>query len=305
VKQSHNILVVDDEPAHTMLISELLRRAGYTVAAANDPFKAIAACKVRTPDMVILDLHMPLMGGMDVFNRLRSEEKTSNIPIIFLGNKSQPIPPFKVDEPNSEDILFKPFEPNELLSRVRSLLKMKALKDELKRKESQLSELSLTDDLTQLKTPRYLNEFLKTGLKQAKRYNVPLSVVVLEIDQHRELVRAVGKKAADSVVAQLADIVARQMRDSDITVRSGPSEITVALTATDVNGAIEVAERLRNTISQTTFTAEEIEFLITVSVGICQYAKHMDDDGKVLISHARAAVSQGHLSGGNITLKAE
>lgn len=305
MKQTHNILVVDDEPAHTMLISELLRRAGYTVASANDPFKAIAACKVRTPDMVILDLHMPLMGGMDVFDRLRSEEKTSNIPIIFLGNKNQPIPPFKVDEPNSEDILFKPFEPNELLSRVRQLLKMKALRDELKRKESQLTELSLTDPLTQLKTPRYLNEFLSTGLRQAKRYNVPLSVVVLEIDQHRELLRAIGQGPADSVVIQLADIVARQMRDSDITVRSGMFEITVALTATDVNGAIEVAERLRNVVAQTTFTAEDIEFMITVSVGICQWSRQMDEDGKVLLSHAKAAVAQGHLAGGNVTLKAE
>ena len=95
MKVNHNILVVDDEPAHTMLISELLRRAGYTVASANDPFKAIAACKVRTPDVVILDLHMPLMGGMDVFDRLRAEQKTSNIPIIFLGNREQPIPAFK------------------------------------------------------------------------------------------------------------------------------------------------------------------------------------------------------------------
>jgi two-component system cell cycle response regulator len=288
-----------------MLISELLRRAGYTVASANDPFKAIAACKVRTPDMVILDLHMPLMGGMDVFDRLRSEDKTSNIPIIFLGNKNQPIPPFKVDEPNSEDILFKPFEPNELLSRVRSLLKMKALRDELKRKESQLSELSLVDPLTNLKTPRYLNEFFKTGLRQAKRYNVPLSVVVLEIDQHRELLRAIGQGPANIVMAQLADIVNRQMRDSDITVHSGLFEITVALTATDVNGAIEVAERLRNVISQSTFTAEETDFMITVSVGICQWSRQMDEDGKVLLSHARAAVAQAHLSGGNVTLKAE
>lgn len=305
MKQTHNILVVDDEPAHTMLISELLRRAGYTVASANDPFKALAACKVRTPDMVILDLHMPLMGGMDVFDRLRSEDKTSNIPIIFLGNKNQPIPPFKVDEPNSEDVLFKPFEPNELLSRVRSLLKMKALRDELKRKETQLSELSLVDPLTNLKTPRYLNEFFQTGLRQAKRYNVPLSVVVLEIDQHRELLRAVGQSAADSVIAQMADIVNRQMRDSDICVRSGVFEITIALTATDVNGAIEVAERLRNAIAQTNFMAEGIEFSITVSVGICQWSRQMDEDGKVLISHARAAVAQAHLSGGNVTLKAE
>jgi diguanylate cyclase (GGDEF)-like protein len=305
VKQSHNILVVDDEPAHTLLISELLRRAGYTVASANDPFKAIAACKVRTPDMIILDLHMPLMGGMDVFDRLRSEERTSNIPIIFMGNKELPIPPFKVEEPNSEDILFKPFEPNELLSRVRSLLKMRALKEELKRKEVQLTELSLTDPLTHLKTPRLLNEFLKTGLRQAKRYNVPISVVVLEIDQNRELLRAVGASGADQVVTQASAIIASQMRDSDVVARTGQFEFTIALTATDVNGAIEVAERLRNSISMAAFESEQIEFRISVSVGICQWAKNMDEDGKVLISHARAAVAQGHLNGGNVTLKAE
>lgn len=288
-----------------MLISELLKRAGYSVTTANDPFKAIAACKVRTPDMIILDLHMPLMGGMDVFERLRTENRTENVPIIFLGNKDRPIPVFKTDEPQSEDILFKPFEPNELLSRVRSLLKMKALKDELRRKESELSELSLTDSLTSLRTIRYLNEFLKTGLKQAKRYNVPLSVVVLEIDHSRELVRNIGQEAADEVMAQMSEMVAKQMRDSDITVRSGNFEITVALTATDVNGAIEVAERLRSRISQTSFAGGDMEFSITVSVGICQYSKSMDDDGKMLMSHARAAVSQGHLSGGNVTLKAE
>ncbi len=288
-----------------MLISELLRRAGYTVAAANDPFKALAACKVRTPDVVILDLHMPLMGGMDVFDRLRAEEKTSSIPIIFLGNREQPVPPFKVDEPHSEDILFKPFAPNELLSRVRSLLKVKALRDELKQKEAQLNELSLTDPLTSLKTQRYLDEFMKTGLKQARRYNVPLSVVILEVDQHRELVKAVGQNASDTVVSQLATIVGGQMRDSDIVVRTGAFELTVVLTATDVNGAIEVSERLRNNIATTPFHADDIDFSITVSLGICQFNNNMDDEGKILLSHARAAVAHGHMSGGNVSLKAE
>ncbi len=305
MKANHNILVVDDEPAHTMLISELLRRAGYTVASANDPFKALAACKVRTPDVVILDLHMPLMGGMDVFERLRAEQKTSGIPIIFLGNREQPIPTFKVEEPNSEDILFKPFAPNELLSRVRSLLKVKALRDELKKKEEQISELTLTDPLTSLKSPRYLEEFLKTSLKQSRRYNVPISVVVLEVDQHKELTRAVGQGSADKVVTQLAQIVASQMRDSDIVVRTGEFELTVVLTATDVNGAIEVSERLRNDVAQKPFTADDIEFSITVSLGICQFNNNMDDEGKILLSHARAAVSHGHMNGGNISLKAE
>ena len=288
-----------------MLISELLRKAGYAVASANDPFKALAACKVRTPDLVILDLHMPLMGGMDVFDRLRAEDKTSTIPIIFLGNKDKPVPPFKVDEPNTEDVLFKPFEPTELLSRVRSLLKVKALRDELRRKEAQLNELSLTDPLTKLKTPRYLDEFLKSGLKQAKRYSVPLSVVILEIDRHRELVKSIGAKAADQVVAQLAQILNGQMRDSDIIVRTGQFEFIIVLTATNVGGAIEVAERLRNRIAQTNFATTDLEFNVTVSLGICEYTKQMDDEGKILLSHARAALSQGHLSGGNVTLKAE
>lgn len=305
MKQSHNILVVDDEQAHTMLISELLRRAGYTVAIANDPFKAIAACKVRTPDVVVLDLHMPLMGGMDVFDRLRAEEKTSGIPIIFLGNRNQPVPKFKMDEPHHEDVLFKPFEPNELLSRIRTLLKVKALRDELKRKENQLSELSLIDPLTNLKTPRYLTEFLRTGLKQAKRYNVPLSVVVLEMDQAREFLREFGQNASDDVISQLSQLVAKQMRDSDIVVRTGQFEVTVALTATDVAGAIEVAERLRNAVARTPFVTGSMEYNMTVSLGICGFSKSMDDEGKILMSHARAAVSQGHLSGGNITLKAE
>jgi diguanylate cyclase (GGDEF)-like protein len=305
VKTSYNILVVDDEQAHTMLISELLRKAGYAVASANDPFKALAACKVRTPDLVILDLHMPLMGGMDVFDRLRAEEKTSNIPIIFLGNKDKPVPPFKVEEPNNEDVLFKPFEPTELLSRVRSLLKVKALRDELRRKEAQINELSLTDPLTKLKTPRYLDEFLKSGLRQSKRYNVPLSVVILEIDRHRELVKSIGQKSADQVVAQLASLLDAQMRDSDIIVRTGQFEFIVVLTATNVQGAIEVAERLRNRISQTNFATTDLEFNVTVSLGICEYSKQMDDEGKILLSHARAALSQGHLSGGNVTLKAE
>lgn len=305
MKVNHNILIVDDEPAHTKLISELLRRSGYTVASANDPFKAIAACKVRTPDVVILDLHMPLMGGLDVFERLRTEEKTSGIPIIFLGNREEPMPPFKSDEPNVEDIIFKPFAPNELLSRVRSLLKVKALRDELKQKDEQLKQLSLTDNITSLKTQRYLDEFMRTGLAQARRYKVPLSVVVLEVDQHRELIRAVGQKAGDAVIIQLGTLVNTQMRDSDIVVRTGPFELTVVLTGTDVTGAIEVAERLRNRITTTAFSTDELEFSITVSLGICQFNEGMDDEGKVILSHARAAVAHGHANGGNMSLKAE
>lgn len=304
MKQSHNILVVDDEQAHTIALCDLLKKAGYQVASANDGFKAIAACKVRTPDVIILDLHMPLIGGVEVFNRLRADDRTANIPIIFLGSRDQTLQDLK-SPGEVEDVLFKPFEPQELLTRVKGVLREKALRDELRMKEAQIKELSLVDPLTQLRTPRYLSEFLKTGIRQAKRYKVPISLVILEVDQHKELVRAVGREAADGVITQLGALLAKQMRDSDIVVRTGEFEFTIVLTCTDATGSIEVAERLRTKISDTIFDANNMELNITVSVGICQWADRMDEEGKVLVSHARAALQQGHNSGGNVTLMAQ
>jgi len=305
VKTGQKILVVDDEQQNTLLLSEVLKNAGYSVDAANDGFKAIAACKVRTPDIIILDLNMPLMGGMAVYQRLKKEDKTSHIPIIFLGAKDEPVPDVVGEEPENEDIIFKPVQPAELLARVKSVLREKALRDELRKKELQIRELSLTDSSTDLRSTRYLTEFLKLGIKQARRYGVPLSVVVLEVDNHKDLAKHYSQSTIDEVVAQLGDNIKRQMRDSDIVVRSGSFEFTLALTVTPRDGAIEVAERLRISIQDATFKAGNDILNLTVGVGICQFAPHMDDDGKVLLSHARAAVEHAHKEGGNRSLMAE
>lgn len=304
MKESPNILVVDDEQAHTIALTDLLKKAGYQVASANDGFKAIAACKVKLPEIIVLDLHMPLIGGVEVFNRLRADERTANIPIIFLGSRDQTLQDLKTPS-DMEDVLFKPFEPQELLSRVKSVLREKTLRDELRVKEQQLRELSLTDPLTELKTARYLNEFLKTGIRQSKRYKVPLSIVVVEVDQYKELNRAIGREECDAVINKLAKMIDQQMRDSDIVVRTAEFEFTVVLTCTNSTGAIEVAERLRTKIQDTPFDANNMELNITVSVGICQWGDKMDEDGKVLMAHARAALQQGHNSGGNVTLMAQ
>lgn len=304
MKESPNILVVDDEQAHTIALTDLLKKAGYQVASANDGFKAIAACKVKLPDIIVLDLHMPLIGGVEVFNRLRADDRTKDIPIIFLGSRDQTLQDLKTPT-DMEDVLFKPFEPQELLSRVKSVLREKSLRDELRAKEQQLRELSLTDPLTELKTARYLNEFLKTGIRQAKRYKVPISIVVVEVDQYKELNRAISREECDAVINKLAKMIQQQMRDSDIVVRTAEFEFTVVLTCTNSQGAVEVAERLRTKIADTPFDAKSVELNITVSVGICQWGDKMDEDGKVLMSHARAALQQGHNGGGNVTLMAQ
>lgn len=305
VKQNPSILVVDDETSNSVHVVEALKQGGYNVATASDGFKALAACKVRLPDLILLDLNMPLMSGLDVYNRLRAEEKTRYIPVIFVKKKDEPGPALDKQMLEENPLLTKPLDTADVIALVKTILREKFLRDELRKKDGQLKELALTDTLTSFRNARFLTEFLKTELAQCARYKTPLTLLVLELDQHKEIQKGYGSKGADSVILQLAVILSRQNRRSDVLVRSATAEFAMVLTHTDKNGAIEVAERLRNSVAMSTFTVGESAIRVTVSIGLSEFAEHMDLDGQTLLSHARAAVAQGRAGGGNVTLLAE
>lgn len=299
-----SILVVDDEQANIDLITESLKSGGYSVAAATDGFKAIAACKVRMPDLILLDLQMPLMSGIDVFKRLRSDEKTREIPVIFLRRKGE-----KASELAGADdehwVLSKPIAREELLSRVKTALREHSLKKEIRKRDIQLRELSLSDPLTAFRSVRYLAEFLRAEIAQCRRYKIHLSLVLLEVDSYKEILRTYGQSGANNLITQLAGMINAQNRDSDIVVRLSESELGLFLTHTELAGAVELAERLRESVAVTKFSSLDKTFNATVSVGVSQIAEGMDDDGKMLISYARSAVSEAKKAGGNTTLIAE
>jgi two-component system cell cycle response regulator len=305
VKQISSILIVDDEQAINAQVAEALKNSGYTVSTASDGFKALAACKVRAPDLILLDLYMPLMSGLDVFQRLRSEEKTRFIPVIFLKKKEEA--PVALDKLGLEDnpILTKPLEPNDVLAVVKTVLREKTLRDELRKKEGQIRELALVDPLTSFRNQRFLSEFLKAELTQCRRYETPLTLLLIEPDQTKEVHKAYGQKGLDSLLLQLAVIMSRHNRASDLLAKCAGCEFALVLTHTDQTGATEVSERLREGVAQATFTIGETALQITVSIGISQFNPNMDNEGTVLVSHARAALNQAHTSGGNVSLIAE
>jgi diguanylate cyclase (GGDEF)-like protein len=307
LKTGFDILVVDDDQSLTLVLSEVLKSAGYAVTVAHDGFKAIAACKVRMPDLIVLDINMPLMSGSEVMNRLRTDERTRDVPLIFLGSRDQASQSINIadDELSDYDIVLKPFDPRELLSRVKGQLKQKELRDKLKEKEQLLANVSLSDPLTDLKSPLYVKEFLKTAIRQARRYGIPFTIAVAELDNQEAVLKSLAKANGDKLLAELARLLASQMRSSDVAARSGEAEFTVVLTVTDKEGAIEFAERTRTLIQSTDFTVGSQPLRVTVSIGLCQFMENMDNEGKIVISHAKTALMQGHESGGNVTLMAE
>lgn len=299
--------MVDDDQSLTLVLSEVLQSAGYKVVVAHDGFKAIAACKVRTPDVIILDINMPLMGGVEVMNRLRADEKTRDVPLIFLGSREQTSKATQLtdDDLSDYDIVLKPFDPRELISRVKGQLKQKALKDKLKEKEQLLEQLSLADPLTDLKSPVYLKEFLKTGIRQARRYGIPFTIAIAELDNYKALKDSLGKEGTDQLLATVTKHITSQMRSSDVAARTGEFEFTIVLTVTDREGAVEFAERARTLIQTSSFDILNNPTNVTISIGLCQFVDTMDNDGKIVLSHAKLALQQGHDSGGNVTLMAE
>lgn len=304
MKKENKILVVDDEQESAVVLAELLKNAGFSVSTAADGFKAIASCKVKNPDVILLDLEMPLMGGKDVFKRLRSEEKTSSIPVIFLVETDRQAEMLKSSELGELDFLKKPVDWTDLKARVDTALRVKALKDELRRKEGELAELTLTDPLTSFRNSRFLNEFLETEIKQARRYKIPLSFILMEVDQYRQLLKSKGQNALDAFVTQLAAVLSRQNRDSDVLARLNDNEFAVVLPHTDRQGAVEVAERTRNAVSAATFSFGDQAVSVTMSLGICELTDQMDEPAKTLIANARMALKQAGQAGGNVTLMA-
>jgi DNA-binding response OmpR family regulator len=129
---THRILVVDDEPAVTDLLAYNLRKAGYEVLLAADGSEALRLARQSSPDLILLDLMIPEVDGLDVCRELR---KTSDVPIIMLTARGEEIDRVVGLELGADDYVSKPFSMRELLARVKAVLR-RAQSDESNRKKS-------------------------------------------------------------------------------------------------------------------------------------------------------------------------
>ena len=116
---SAKILVVDDDPAIAEMLSMVLQREGFDTVVVGDGLEAVAAASRENPDLILLDLMLPGMGGVDVCRNVREE---STVPIIMLTAKTDTVDVVLGLESGADDYVTKPFKPKELVARVRQQL---------------------------------------------------------------------------------------------------------------------------------------------------------------------------------------
>ena len=254
------ILVIDDSADIHRLLKIRLRDINASIISAFDGREGLAMARVEQPDLILLDIDMPGMGGFETLQMLKTDPNTVAIPVIFLsgsGNAGDKVRGFDL---GAVDYVTKPFDVSELRARVRSALRTQHLLQ-------MLSQRAQLDGLTGLWNRRHLDERLAEFIASATRHGRELSLIIGDIDHFKALNDTYGHPFGDQVLVQFARLLVSESRESDVACRYGGEEFAVMLPDTGIDDARVVAERYRKSLELRTWPLRQ-PITVTASFGI-------------------------------------
>lgn len=296
------ILVVDDSPVNTELLARALIE-NYEVFIANSGNEALSLVQqIPAPDMILLDLNMPDMSGYEVAKQIQLEERTRNIPVIFLTTLSDTENETYGLRSGAVDFISKPFDLPGAVEKIKYQLALKHYREIL-------SVTGDTDALTQIPNRRRFDEMLAIEIRKAKRNNTPLSVIKIDIDYFKQYNETYGHLAGDDCLREIAFTLKKVLkRAGDLAARWGGQEFTCLLPDTNIKGATHVAENISRAVlnlripHQASPAAKIITLSLGVATGISSAENSGGDSFEKLIDHAQTALIEAKESGRNQVL---
>ncbi len=279
------VLIVDDQPELRHVLQICLRAAGLEILEAANGTKALDRVKEHAPEIIILDVMLPDMNGIEVCSRIRTETNASNAYIIMLSAKTDTSHRVAGLENGADAYLTKPFQPDEIMAQLR--VGLRAV-------ENRRSYLQ--DPLTGIFGRRAFDAMLEQTIARCHRHDEALSMVMIDIDRFKTINDTFGHHAGDEVLKGIAALLKTEARESDLYFRWGGEEFVWLLSDTDENGALVAAERFRSKIKNHTFPDAGA---VTVSLGISTL--NPNEDGMSLCKRADEALYEAKEAGRNCT----
>jgi diguanylate cyclase (GGDEF)-like protein len=255
------ILIIDDNADALAVAKTRLAHEGHEILCAGGGEEGLDAAGRHNPDLVLLDVDMPGMTGFEVCRRLKEDAATCSIPVIFLSGSGGIDDRVKGLDLGAVDFVTKPFDAFELRARVRSALRTKHLQDLLRK-------YALIDPLTELPNRRALDERLHQEWARLLRHGGHLSVIMADLDQFKKVNDQFGHPAGDEVLRQVARLLAKDCRESDMPARYGGEEFVVIAPETTAQAAADFAERLRRSICSRLLEVHGKAVEVTASFGV-------------------------------------
>lgn len=286
------VLAVDDDPAILGAISALLGPSGLEVSTSEEPFGFWEALTATTPDLLLLDLDMPGLDGIDLCRAVRADGHFGRLPIMFLTSYSDPERVQEIFEAGADDFVSKPIIGQELLTRVRNRLERVRAHREMAEK----------DDLTGTASRRRSGATLEALLALADRRRQPVALAMIDLDDFQRLNDLHGDATGDAALRGLGELAVDTFRGEDVVGRWGDDEFVIgAYGMTSDDGVQRVAEMLESFRRQRYMNSEGRPQRISFSAGVAEYPRD-GGDLRALYRSADEALSRSKEQGGNRVL---
>lgn len=241
-KTKDTVLVVDDEPIYVEVLKSFLA-PDYNVISATCASQALAILERTVPDLVLLDVVMPGMGGYELCRILKLAPSTAHIPVIFVTVLGDIEGETRGFDAGAIDYVTKPFNPVVVRARVRNHVALKRAHDELAR-------LASTDALTGLASRRRFDELLEMVYRQHARSAIPMSLIMIDIDHFKAFNDTYGHSAGDECLRRVGGVLSNSVRrGSDLAARYGGEEFACILPETNDAGALVAARNIHKGIA--------------------------------------------------------
>jgi len=262
------LLALDDDPLVLEALRGLLDPQGIEVTALADPAGFWTALEEEAPHVVVLDLELPGVTGIELCRALRAEERFAKLPVIFLTAHRDPDVVQRVFEAGADDYVSKPIMGPELLTRISNRLERVRL----------YRELADRDPLTGVLNRRSATEALGRYLRLSDRYGQPLSLAMLDVDRFKEVNDRHGHLFGDAVLRRLSELLLASFRREDVVARWGGDEFAIGMYGMARDDAVRrIADLLERFVGCEVSDGERAVAGFTFTAGVAQYGRDGDD----------------------------
>ena len=262
MEEKNRILIVDDDTSMLIELASILNQE-YKIYTVKDGASALEKATEVSPDLILLDVIMPDMSGFEVLNKLKEDEKTRDIPVLFITGVADSEAEIQGLAAGAVDYVHKPLNDSLVKLRVRHQI-------QLLNQFRKIEHMSMSDQLTGLPNRRSFELKINEEWDRASRELTPLSVMMVDIDHFKKYNDTYGHQQGDVALKAVAELFQKSLRrPSDFVARWGGEEFILLLPNTDSKGAEDVAESIRLLAEATEIPASDKSVTkLTVSIGV-------------------------------------
>jgi len=214
------VLICDDDRTHLLILKETLVAQGYEVAQAENGKTALKHFETFVPNIVLLDVKMPLLDGYEVCAKIRRHRHGQILPILMITGSDDTESIEKSFKAGATDFFPKPIKWPLVCHRIKYMLRAYEQQQKLITSQEQLKHIAYYDTLTELPNRRFFVEQLETTLAIASRNQVNVAVILIDLDDFKRINDTVGHSVGNQVLQEIALRLSQALRESDVVSRN-------------------------------------------------------------------------------------